>query len=75
MSDCVSVELIGRSLTLHRTSRADRTSLGFSNEPAVQFDGESTVQYGPDFKIPVQELGRFEDLSGLALMLITNRYM
>ncbi|KZV92903.1 NAD(P)-binding protein, partial [Exidia glandulosa HHB12029] len=52
-----------------------RTPLGFVDFATPQFNGESEVRYRQDFKIPVKEVGRFEDLSGLALMLVTNRYI
>ncbi|KZV94849.1 NAD(P)-binding protein [Exidia glandulosa HHB12029] len=56
-------------------SLAARTPLGFTETTPAQFNGESVIGYGNDFKLPVKEGARFEDLSGLALMLVTNRFV
>lgn len=64
----------GHFVTGMTSSGSGRTPLGFSPGQQPPFVDEESKLF-PGFKIPVQELGRFEDLSGLALMLATNRFI
>ncbi|EJD54294.1 NAD(P)-binding protein [Auricularia subglabra TFB-10046 SS5] len=54
------------------TTQSGFTPLGFPILKPLHWEGENPVAYGPDFKAPFQHLGRFEDISGLVLMFVTN---